>query len=352
VQVVKVDGVVQPAGTTVKIDGVALPAPATGEQVIEIQTPTPPAPSAAIEITPETIDQVERTPDGKSYHLSAGVYRPFTLRNKKDVRVFGDAPVLVEGATSLHGHAITVRDCERVSIDGLQLTGGNAGVGLYGCKSCEVRNCKAFANKNWGVFTSFCNDCKAIDNVCFDNKGQHGIYFSNDSQRPTITGNVCIGHDRSGIQCNGDKYADGEGVIRGALIAKNIVAANKIGMNMDGLVDSRIENNVIHNGITLFKEDGAEASSRNRLRGNTMFVLDGERHAVALRGGATGNDFEGELLYVARSLPRWFFPISRDDLSTFAGRSNLFYGPSQPIGAGAYGKTGEMLPANEGSVVR
>jgi len=358
VNVVRIDGVDQPAGTTVTIDGTPVDPPTTGQQIIEVDTPNQPPPpeqGAAIGITPEAIGNVEASANGKAYKLAAGVYRPFTLRGKKDVSVVGDGMVLVEGSTSLHGHAITVRDCERVTIKGLHLTGGNAGIGLYTSKFCVVENCVAFANKNWGIFTSFCDDCSAINNRCFHNRfpaapGQHGIYFSNDSQRPTITGNVCIGHDRSGIQCNGDKYADGEGVIRGALIANNTVAANKIGFNMDGLIDSRIENNVIHNGLRLFRIDGAEASSRNKVTGNQIFILDGESHGVWLRDGAKGNEFVGNTIYVNKSLAKWVFPLSYDPASDYLSRNNIFWGPSAPVGGGQYGKTPELLRQDDTSI--
>jgi hypothetical protein len=85
-------------------------------------------------------------------------------------------------------------------------------------------------------------------------------------------------------------YADGDGIITGALIEQNTIYNNAVGplvgagINLDGVEDSIIRNNYIYadsgsQGIALFRIDGA-VGSRNNLVANNTIVKTAEGSGV------------------------------------------------------------------------
>ena len=88
------------------------------------------------------------------------------------------------------------------------------------------------------------------------------------------------------------------------------------------------------------------------MTGSQIVILDGVSQGVWLSDGAKGNEFSGNTIYVNKSLVKWAFPLSHDLASDYLSRNNIFWGPSAPVGGGQYGKTGESLVGDEGSVVK
>lgn len=296
-------------------------------------------------ITPETIEELEAGGSHKRYVLGSGVYQPFTLDGVENVHVECDGPVLVKGDTALHGHTVTVNESSDVTLSGLTTTGGNAGIAVYRSDNITVSGCTSHDNKNWGIFTSLVDDFTADGNRCINNVGEHGIYVSNDCVRPTLTDNVCSGNGKSGIQCNGD-----QGVVSDATITGNVLIGNRIGMNMDGLVDSRIEGNAMVGSLRLFRVDAAEGSSRNQVTGNMVALSsDKDSHALWLRNDAQENVLDGNLLYVPKSLNPWSHPLSHTG-QDFVSRRNIYWSPGQPVGGGEHGKEPSGLVNDTGSI--
>ena len=81
------------------------------------------------------------------------------------------------------------------------------------------------------------------------------------------------------------------------MIYGNIIYGNGAdggsGINMDGVQNSRIENNLLYDnhasGISLYRIDGGGGSNGNVVANNTIHVADDGRWALNIKDGSTGN---------------------------------------------------------------
>ena len=152
-------------------------------------------------------------------------------------------------------------------------------------------------NRNWGIFTSFCDDLLIEGNAVSRAINEHGIYVSNSGDHPVIRGNTSHGNRQCGIHMNGDKSAGGDGVISGAIVENNVVFDNGqgggSGINGDGVQDSTIRNNLLYgnhsSGISLYCVDGAAGSRNNQVINNTILMAANARWAINLKNRSTGN---------------------------------------------------------------
>lgn len=125
----------------------------------------------------------------------------------------------------------------------------------------------------------------------------HGIYVANSGDRPVIRGNRIHDCHKAGIQINADRYIEGgDGVISGALIERNLLYRNVLGrdsaaINLDGVVDSLIRDNLLvdnrFQGIANFIEDGARPSRGNVYLNNTLIMPAGSHHGLKFRDGSS-----------------------------------------------------------------
>jgi hypothetical protein len=81
----------------------------------------------------------------------------------------------------------------------------------------------------------------------------------------------------AGIHFNGDLSIGGDGIISGLVVEGNVIHDNgQNGLNMDGVQDSLIQNNLIYgnqsNGIRAFRIDAAEGPRDLRIINNTIHV--------------------------------------------------------------------------------
>lgn len=107
----------------------------------------------------------------------------------------------------------------------------------------------------------------------------HGIYLANaGSDGTTICGNVISGAapvESNGIHMNGDLSVGGDGVISGVVVEANVIHGNQQnGLNLDGVQDSVIRNNLVF------------GNGRNALRGYAIDAAAGPRGLVVV-----GNTF-------------------------------------------------------------
>ena len=165
-------------------------------------------------------------------------------------------------------------------------------------------------NQMWGILTGFVDDLDIEENATTGSIVQHGIYVSNSGDRPIVRNNLVVGNHGSGIQLNADLSQGGDGIITGALISGNIIFNNAMpvnnvlgggsAINLDGVQNSRIENNVLYNnhasGISLFQEDGAESSKNNVIVNNTIDGASDGRWAMNIQDGSTGNTLLNNIL--------------------------------------------------------
>jgi parallel beta-helix repeat protein len=124
----------------------------------------------------------------------------------------------------------------------------------------------------------------------------HGIYVA-DADGAIVRGNVIHNNDYIGIHLNGDPN-----LVSNALIAGNRIYDNgQNGINCDGLVNSRVENNVIWGfesfGICLFQIDASAPSTGNVIVNNTIVsTASGAGAAIRMLNGATGNTIFNNIL--------------------------------------------------------
>lgn len=131
------------------------------------------------------------------------------------------------------------------------------------------------------------------------NNNGHGIYLANaGSDNTVIRGNVIFNNVGSpsaeGIHFNGDISIGGDGVISGLIIEDNILYANRNnGLNMDGVQDSVIRNNLIYgNGrhaLRVYQIDASAGPARLTIVNNTFVTSSSSGWAIKLSEDAGGH---------------------------------------------------------------
>ncbi|MDP2365849.1 MAG: choice-of-anchor Q domain-containing protein, partial [Ignavibacteria bacterium] len=133
-----------------------------------------------------------------------------------------------------------------------------------------------------------------------------------------------------GIHMNGDLSMGGDGIISNATIAANVIHDNGVGggsaINMDGVQDSKIFNNVLYNnhatGIAMYQIDGAEGSKSNKIFNNTIVHPADGRWAILIVNGSTGNTIYNNILINNHSF-RGSIAIDAASTSGFVSDYNL-----------------------------
>jgi parallel beta-helix repeat protein len=129
---------------------------------------------------------------------------------------------------------------------------------------------------------------------------------------------------------NGDASLGGDGVISGALVSQNRIYNNGTGggsgINMDGVVDSRIENNLLYDnhasGISLYQIDGGAPSTGNLVINNTIHQASDGRWALNIQDGSTDNVARNNILVSEHSF-RGAIDISADSRGGFVSDYNV-----------------------------
>jgi len=224
---------------------------------------------------------------------------------------------------------IVIRNSHHVVIDGLtSYAAPRAAVAIFYGTHVTVRHGRFGDNGRWGIFSSFSDDVVAEHNEIYRSRKEHGIYLSNSGDRPVIRFNVLHDNDGCGVHVNGDYrerpeidrsgrslYAgQSDGIVSGAIIEGNLIYRNGsgsiarrnrrggAGINLDGVWDSVLKNNVLFDnastGIAAFGDaDGLPDDSADSIedgdgrfgpRGlqimhNTIVMPEGARHALQLR---------------------------------------------------------------------
>lgn len=175
-------------------------------------------------------------------------------------------------------------------VEGLETIGGvRSGIDLRNVHHVTIRDNVVHDAGLTGIFTAFADDVLIEGNRSFDN-GEHGIYHSNSGDRPVIRRNVLIGNFAAGIHLNADAGQGGDGIISEALIERNEIRNNGLGggagINLDGVTDSTIANNLIvdahASGIAVFQQDGAACSQRNLIAHNTVHTSSTGRWGLVM----------------------------------------------------------------------
>lgn len=265
--------------------------------------------------------------------VRAGNYQGFYLDTSgtaaSPIEFFAEPGVLINSPTTGAGNqdGINLELASHIILDGFSVTGmPRAGIRSVGLEDdmaefVTIRNVHAYDNGRWGIFTGHVNDLLIENNETSGSVLEHGIYVSNSGDRPVIRHNVTWGNHGAGIHMNGDFSLGGDGLISNALVSGNRIYGNGLGggsgINMDGVQDSRIENNLLYDnhasGISLFMEDGAEGSTGNVIVNNTIHQASNSRWGLNIQNGSTDNTVLNNII-VTQNTFRGAIDISPDSL--------------------------------------
>jgi PKD repeat protein len=170
-------------------------------------------------------------------------------------------------------------------IDGFEVANAlRYGVDMRDNDYVTVQNCFVHDSAVTGIFDGHAyHPTYQYNESCYN--GEHGIYHSNSGDYATIKGNISHNNYSCGIHQNGDESytPPGDGIIKFSMVEDNVIYGNNTSgyagaMNCDGVSDSMFRNNLLYNnhgsGVSLYAQDGAEGSSRNKIYNNTIVMSD------------------------------------------------------------------------------
>ena len=269
---------------------------------------------------------VDRVSPGDSIVVLAGTYTGAVIRTSGldsapiTLKADDGAAVVLNVKSIAHSSILVVEDWDGIGpvsywiIQGFEIAGSlRHGIDIRGRADQSNRCITVLSNRvhhsvATGIFTAFTDDLLICGNESYSN-GEHGVYCSNSGDRPVVQGNRLHHNTGSGLHMNGDASMGGDGVISGGLIENNRIYKNGTGgagINMDGVVGSRVMNNLIYSspnnsGIALFRQDGAVPSSGNMILNNTVVMNSNTTArcgwAVTLTAGANSNSILNNILY-------------------------------------------------------
>lgn len=296
---------------------------------------------------------------GDSVLVLEGNYSGFDLRTSGTeslTLVFKaiENDVVIDERNSVTPDGINIENADWIVIDGFTVTDQpRAGIRVAVSDFVVIKNNNCTNNFRWGIFTGFTDDILIKNNTCSNSIDEHGIYVSNSSDRPVIRNNHSFNNNGCGIHMNGDISMGGDGIISDAEVEGNILNNNGYGggsaINMDGVQDSEIFNNLIYNnhatGIAMYRIDGGDASKNNKVYNNTIIQPSDGRWDILVVDGSTGNtlynnilinlhSFRGSIAIDAASVPGFVsdYNILVNRLSNDDGNSNMTLNQWQALG--------------------
>jgi hypothetical protein len=260
---------------------------------------------------------------------------PITFSALDGARVIFDNPVTADGINIENWGVGAIHD---VIIEGFTVTGcSRAGIRIVGgdpeaAQRVTIRRNICQGNGKWGILSGFADHLTVEYNQCSNSIDEHGIYLSNSGDFNIARGNVCFNNAASGIQFNADASLGGDGIMSQALIEGSVCFGNGAkggaALNMDGLQDSIIRNNLLYDnhatGLVMYSGDGL-ASKNNRVLCNTIIQAATGRWCVTISNGSTGNVLENNILW-SRHAFRGALDIDPSSMAGFISDYNLLIG--------------------------
>jgi parallel beta-helix repeat protein len=216
-----------------------------------------------------------------------------------------ESNVVIDERNSATPDGINIENASWITIDGFEVIDQpRAGIRIVLSDFVVIKNNNCHNNYRWGIFTGFTDDILIENNSCSFSEDEHGIYLSNSSDRAIIRNNHSFNNNGCGIHMNGDISMGGDGIISNAVVEGNIIHDNGYGggsaINMDGVQDSEIFNNLIYNnhatGIAMYQIDGGDASKNNKVYNNTIIQPSDGRWCIISVDGSTGNTLYNNIL--------------------------------------------------------
>ena len=199
-----------------------------------------------------------------------GTYQPFhmakngTALNKITIKSQNKLGAKINGNELFNGRYAGIHiTADYITVDGFDIlstgspavSSGERGIRLSGDPSTyrqgvTIRNNKVTGAGWVGITTSYADDVVIEFNDVSNTVNQHGIYVANSADRPVVRGNIIHSNNQAGLHMNGDGASPGDGTISNALVENNIIYSNSSGasssaINMDGVNNSIIRNNLI-----------------------------------------------------------------------------------------------------------
>lgn len=273
---------------------------------------------------------------GDSVLVLEGTYVGFDIRtdgNQNSPIVFKviEANVVIDQPNSTTPDGINIENADWIVIDGFEVMDQpRTGIRIVLSDFAVIKNNYCHNNFKWGILTGFTDDIIIENNTCSFSTDEHGIYFSNSGDRPTIRNNHSFNNNGCGIHMNGDISMGGDGIISDAIVEGNILHDNGYGggsaINMDGVQDSEIFNNLIYNnhatGIAMYQIDGGDASKNNKIYNNTVIQPSDGRWNVIAVNGSTGNTLYNNILINHHSF-RGSIAVDAASMSGFVSDYNI-----------------------------
>ena len=296
---------------------------------------------------------------GDSVLVLSGNYVGFDIRinatqNSPIVFKVIESNVVIDERNSATPDGINIENASWIVIDGFEVKDQpRAGIRAAVSDFITIKNNYCHNNQRWGIFTGFTDDLTVENNTCSYSAEEHGIYVSNSSDRPLIRNNHSFNNNGCGIHMNGDISMGGDGIISNAVVEGNILHDNGYGggsaINMDGVQNSEIFNNLIYNnhatGIAMYQIDGGDASKNNKVYNNTIIQPSDGRWDILVTDGSSGNtlynnilinhhSFRGSISIDAASASGFVsdYNILVDRLSDDDGNSNMTLSQWQSLG--------------------
>lgn len=224
--------------------------------------------------------------------------------------------VIHTGGPNAPEAGIFLRRVSYVTVEGFIIYGANFARNCIGARDATatspmtgliIRNNICAGASNEGFYLSQVSNSLVEGNVIANTglavtRRGHGIYLANaGSDNTTLRGNtisVAPKPESSGIHFNGDLSVGGDGIISGLLVEKNIVySAAQNGLNMDGVQDSTIQNNLVfgntRHALRAYRIDGAQGPRNLKIINNT-FVVPGTSAGWAI---ALSEDGGGHVIF-------------------------------------------------------
>jgi len=273
---------------------------------------------------------------GDSVLAMNGTYAGFDLReggSESEPIVFtttGD-DVWINQQNPVTPDGINLEGADWVVIDGFNLTGlPRNGIRVVLSDHVTVRNCYCENCYERGIFTGFADWVTIEFNECSGSIDEHGIYHSNSGDHPVIRYNICHNNNGCGIHMNGDLSSGSDGIISDADVYGNIIYENGnaggSGINCDGVVESRIFNNLLYmnhaNGISLYMIDGATGSHDVQVYNNVIVQPNDGRWGININTGSTHATLLNNIVLSAHSY-RGSISIDQESLEGFESSYNL-----------------------------
>jgi len=214
------------------------------------------------------------------------VSRSGTSANRITIKAEGSSAVINQ--TNSNGEGITISNASFVTVEGFTVIGmPDYGLATHNASPTNpmhgliIRNNTVHNSDFVNIYASEVADSLIEGNTASGSATSHGIYLANGgSDNTIIRGNRCFNNAKNGIHLNGDLSIGGDGLHTGITIENNVIFGNTAnGLDLDGIQDSVIRNNLIYNNgnhaLRAFAIDAAAGPKNLNVVNNTFVVSSG-----------------------------------------------------------------------------